>query len=63
MIKVKGYQVSPTEVEEEIRKVPGVLDVSVIGIKGSLIRERIQKGTSLYICNLCNTVVNSKIEL
>ena len=23
MIKVKGYQVSPTEVEEEIRKVPG----------------------------------------
>jgi len=33
MIKVKGYQVSPTEVEEEIRKVPGVLDVAVIGVQ------------------------------
>ena len=33
MIKVKGYQVSPTELEDEIRKAPGVADVSVIGVK------------------------------
>ena len=39
MIKVKGYQVSPTEVEEEIRKVPGVVDVAVIGIKDDLAGE------------------------
>merc|ERR1712080_584577 len=32
MIKVKGYQVSPSELEEEIRTIPGVLDVAVIGI-------------------------------
>jgi len=33
MIKVKGYQVSPTELEDVIRTAPGVTDVSVIGIK------------------------------
>eukprot|EP00092_Neocalanus_flemingeri_P018391 GFUD01019904.1.p1 GENE.GFUD01019904.1~~GFUD01019904.1.p1 ORF type:complete len:566 (-),score=147.84 GFUD01019904.1:456-2153(-) len=33
MIKVKGYQVSPTELEDVIRTVPGVTDVAVIGIK------------------------------
>ena len=32
MIKVSGYQVSPTELETEIRKVPGVTDVAVIGV-------------------------------
>ena len=26
MIKVKGYQVSPTELEDEIRTVPGVME-------------------------------------
>merc|ERR1719458_1360038 len=32
MIKVKGLQVSPTELEEVLAKVPGVLEVSVIGV-------------------------------
>ena len=32
VIKVSGYQVSPTELENEIRKVPGVTDVAVIGV-------------------------------
>ena len=32
MIKVKGYQVSPTELEAEIRLAPGVADVAVIGV-------------------------------
>ena len=32
MIKVKGYQVSPTELEDEIRQAPGVADVAVIGV-------------------------------
>ena len=32
MIKVKGYQVSPTELEDEIRLAPGVADVAVIGV-------------------------------
>ena len=33
MIKVKGYQVAPTELEDEIREAPGVADVAVIGVK------------------------------
>ena len=33
MIKVKGYQVSPSELEDVIRGVPGVLDVAVIGVE------------------------------
>ena len=33
MIKVKGYQVAPTELEDVIRTVPGVKDVAVIGIR------------------------------
>jgi len=32
MIKVKGYQVSPTELEREIQKMPAVLEVAVIGV-------------------------------
>lgn len=32
MIKVSGYQVSPTELENEIREVGGVTDVAVIGV-------------------------------
>ena len=32
MIKVSGYQVSPTELENEIRKAGGVTDVAVIGV-------------------------------
>jgi len=32
MIKVKGLQVSPTELEEVLAKVPGVLEGSVIGV-------------------------------
>jgi len=32
MIKVKGYQVAPTELEDVIRKAPGVTDVAVIGV-------------------------------
>ena len=33
MIKVKGYQVEPTELEEGIRKVAGVTDLAVFGAK------------------------------
>ena len=33
MIKVKGYQVAPTELEDVIRKIPGVLEVAVIGVE------------------------------
>ena len=32
MIKVKGYQVAPTELEDVIRTAPGVVDVAVIGV-------------------------------
>ena len=32
MIKVKGFQVSPTELEDEIKKIDGVSEVSVIGV-------------------------------
>ncbi|CAB3379186.1 Hypothetical predicted protein [Cloeon dipterum] len=32
LIKVKGYQVSPTELEETLRQIPEVLDVAVVGI-------------------------------
>lgn len=32
MMKVKGYQVSPSELEDVIREVPGVLDVAIIGV-------------------------------
>ena len=32
MIKVSGYQVSPTELENEIRQAGGVTDVAVIGV-------------------------------
>ena len=39
MIKVKGYQVSPTELEDEIRKAPGVADVAVIGVKDDIAGE------------------------
>ena len=39
MIKVKGYQVSPTELEEEIRKAPGVADAAVIGVKDDIAGE------------------------
>ena len=30
MIKVQGYQVSPTEIEEEIRQLTGVAEVAVV---------------------------------
>ena len=32
LIKVKGLQVAPTELENLIRSLPGVLDVAVIGV-------------------------------
>ncbi|XP_059481737.1 uncharacterized protein LOC132200350 [Neocloeon triangulifer] len=32
LIKVKGFQVSPTELEEVLRKIPGITDVAVIGV-------------------------------
>lgn len=31
MIKVSGFQVAPTEVEEELLRLPGIVDVAVIG--------------------------------
>lgn len=33
MIKVRGWQVSPTELESVLKQHPSVLDVSVIGVK------------------------------
>lgn len=39
MIKVKGFQVAPTELEEVIRGCRGVLDVAVIGIKDDVLGE------------------------
>ena len=32
LIKVKGLQVAPAELENLIRSLPGVLDVAVIGV-------------------------------
>ncbi|XP_064097868.1 uncharacterized protein LOC135209141 isoform X2 [Macrobrachium nipponense] len=33
LIKVKGYQVSPSELEEELLKHPAVMDVGVVGVE------------------------------
>merc|ERR1712055_1189659 len=32
LIKVKGYQVAPAELEDLLRKLDGVLDVAVVGV-------------------------------
>uniref|UniRef100_A0A0N7ZCZ2 AMP-binding enzyme C-terminal domain-containing protein n=1 Tax=Scylla olivacea TaxID=85551 RepID=A0A0N7ZCZ2_SCYOL len=32
LIKVKGHQVSPSEVEGELRALPGVMDAGVVGV-------------------------------
>ncbi|XP_018319915.1 probable 4-coumarate--CoA ligase 1 [Agrilus planipennis] len=39
LIKVKGNQVSPTELENVILEIPGVLDVAVVGIPDALAGE------------------------
>ncbi|EFX82657.1 hypothetical protein DAPPUDRAFT_316478 [Daphnia pulex] len=39
LIKVKGLQVSPSELEDVLRRIPGVLDVAVIGVPDDIAGE------------------------
>jgi acyl-CoA synthetase (AMP-forming)/AMP-acid ligase II len=39
LIKVKGFQVSPSELEDVLRRIPGVSDVAVIGVPDEIAGE------------------------
>ena len=45
LIKVKGLQVSPSELEDLIRRHPGVLDVAVVGVPD----ERVGESPRAYV--------------
>lgn len=54
MLKVGGYSVFPSEIEEEIRKYPNVLDCVVFGITDEL------KGTKPYVAIIPRGELNSE---
>ncbi|XP_046456759.1 4-coumarate--CoA ligase 3-like [Daphnia pulex] len=53
LIKVKGFQVAPSELEDILRRIPGILDVAVIGvpddIAGELPRAYVVKKESILL--------------
>ena len=53
LIKVKGYQVAPAELEDLLRKHPKVLDVGVIGVEDA----RKGKGTHQLIFRICKSKI------
>ena len=60
LIKVKGLQVAPAELENIIRGIPGVMDVAVIGIP----KERAGEVPSAYVVKKSEdlqelTIINS----
>ena len=58
MMKVSGYQVSPTELENEIRKAGGVTDVAVIGVPD----EKAGEVPRAFIVRESEEVTKEKIE-
>ena len=58
MIKVKGYQVSPSELEDVIRAAPGVLDVAVIGVE----HEQYGEAPKAFIVKKCAELEAAAID-
>ena len=53
LIKVKGYQVAPAELEDLLRKHPKVLDVGVVGVEDA----RKGKGTHQLNFPICKSKI------
>ena len=58
LIKVKGYQVAPAELEDVIRSLPEVTDVAVIGIDD----ERDGEVPRAYVVSSSSDLTSSKVE-
>ena len=62
LIKVRGWQVSPSEVESRIRQHPDVLDVGVVGVplgngQGELVRANIVRRNRRLVSSVPRMIV------
>jgi acyl-CoA synthetase (AMP-forming)/AMP-acid ligase II len=57
LIKVRGFQVSPSEIEDVVRSCPGVADVAVLGVEDAGRNGEVPKA---YVVKLCGKEVSEE---